>query len=360
MFLSQTSNSSVCSVSVTLERKYRVEPTRSEPNCLYSGLFGNCELIGRSSGMWEPQGLWMMSVWLTQSWQCPRCGRGSRTLALCPWWTSWLQLAGSLGGFHRKSLAGGERWVSTRTRAIYLCRRVKTHPSFYLFWCIYYHMKTRFWFGWQRAMSLLMWIRAREDSFRIHIHKNMNLYYNKTGSKQPVVPMVWMMAFWTILSSLSFPRPEETLVLEFLLELSPSSKSTLILRCLSRVLNTSSTVGPASKRANTHTHTHRMKNWAENWESFSQQLVLLCAWAGTTGELPTLFLCDNMTKSATTVKLSSAAVADKNSFFNLKAHFRNVLVSFKLVTSGFPLISTEVALRFKKIRYLHSVWQHNI
>lgn len=64
--------------------------------------------------------------------------------------------------------------------------------------------------------------------------------------------MVWMMAFWTILSSLSLPpRPDETLVLEFLLELSPSSKSTLILRCLSRVLNTSSTVGPAV----THTHT---------------------------------------------------------------------------------------------------------
>lgn len=66
--------------------------------------------------------------------------------------------------------------------------------------------------------------------------------------------MVWMMAFWTILSSLSLPpRPDETLVLEFLLELSPSSKSTLILRCLSRVLNTSSTVGPAA----THTHSQQ-------------------------------------------------------------------------------------------------------
>lgn len=57
--------------------------------------------------------------------------------------------------------------------------------------------------------------------------------------------MVWMMAFWTIRSSLSLPRTDETLEAEFLLELSPSSKSTLILRCLSRVLNTSSTVGPA-------------------------------------------------------------------------------------------------------------------
>lgn len=61
--------------------------------------------------------------------------------------------------------------------------------------------------------------------------------------------MVWMMAFWTIRSSLSLPRTDETLEAEFLLELSPSSKSTLILRCLSRVLNTSSTVGPAVTRA---------------------------------------------------------------------------------------------------------------
>lgn len=62
--------------------------------------------------------------------------------------------------------------------------------------------------------------------------------------------MVWMMAFWTIRSSLSFTRPDDTLAAEFLREPSPSSKSTLILRCLSSVLKTSSTVGP------THTHTH--------------------------------------------------------------------------------------------------------
>lgn len=61
--------------------------------------------------------------------------------------------------------------------------------------------------------------------------------------------MVWMMAFWTIRSSLSLLRPDETLAAEFLREPSPSSKSTLLLRCLSSVLKTSSTVGP------THTHT---------------------------------------------------------------------------------------------------------
>lgn len=65
--------------------------------------------------------------------------------------------------------------------------------------------------------------------------------------------MVWMMAFWTIRSSLSLLRPDETLAAEFLREPSPSSKSTLLLRCLSSVLKTSSTVGP------THTHSHICK-----------------------------------------------------------------------------------------------------
>lgn len=57
-------------------------------------------------------------------------------------------------------------------------------------------------------------------------------------------PMVWMMAFWTILSSLSLVR-ETTLVEELRLESPPISKSTLMRRCFSSVLNTSSTVGPA-------------------------------------------------------------------------------------------------------------------
>lgn len=79
--------------------------------------------------------------------------------------------------------------------------------------------------------------------------------------------MVWMMAFWTIRSSLSLLRPEEMLTAEFLLEVSPSSKSTLILRCLSSVLKTSSTVGPE------HTHTHTQSHLSD--ASFLMLTVVL-------------------------------------------------------------------------------------
>lgn len=67
----------------------------------------------------------------------------------------------------------------------------------------------------------------------------------RTGEERAAAPMVWMMAFCTMRSSLSRPRTDDTLLLEFLLEPSPSSKSTLIRRCLSSVLKTSRTVGPA-------------------------------------------------------------------------------------------------------------------
>lgn len=131
-------------------------------------------------------------VGLTQSSPCPGCGRACRTRAPSPWWTSWLQRAGSLAGFPRRSLEGRE---SNRCTLVFIPTR-----------------------GGNR-MTI-------------------------GGS----IPMVWMMAFWTMRSSLSFPRPEETLQAEFLRELSPSSKSTLIRRCLSSVLNTSSTVGPAVRQ----------------------------------------------------------------------------------------------------------------
>lgn len=74
-----------------------------KPNCLYIFLGG----VNWCSSVWEPRGPLITSVWLTQFLQCPRCGRGSHILALCPWWTSWLQLADSLAGFHQRSLAGG-------------------------------------------------------------------------------------------------------------------------------------------------------------------------------------------------------------------------------------------------------------
>ena len=56
--------------------------------------------------------------------------------------------------------------------------------------------------------------------------------------------MVCMMAFWTMRSSLSLDRPDDTLVADARRGPSPSSRSTLILRCFSSVLKTSSTVGP--------------------------------------------------------------------------------------------------------------------
>ncbi|TNN30152.1 hypothetical protein EYF80_059696 [Liparis tanakae] len=54
------------------------------------------------------------------------------------------------------------------------------------------------------------------------------------------------MAFWTILSSLSLPRPDDALLQLEWRRASSSSRSTLILRCLSSVLKTSSTVGPGT------------------------------------------------------------------------------------------------------------------
>ncbi len=77
---------------------------------------GFWELIGCCSTTSGTKRSLVTNVRLTQSWRCPRCGRGSRTPALCPWWTSWLQRAGSLADFHRKSLAGQQRrWVSAHT-----------------------------------------------------------------------------------------------------------------------------------------------------------------------------------------------------------------------------------------------------
>lgn len=103
--------------------------------------------------------------------------------------------------------------------------------------------------------------------------------------------MVWMMAFWTILSSLSLPpRPDETLVLEFLLELSPSSKSTLILRCLSRVLNTSSTVGPAVTHTAGRQETSLQR---QNW-LWAEKFTVRRKWKKLRGELRNISFSDNM------------------------------------------------------------------
>ena len=97
---------------------------------------GSCELIGWRSGVRDPRSTQIMNVWLTRSSRCPRCGRGSRTLALCPWWTSWLRLAGSLAGFLRKSLAGGQesRESALRHKDSDLCRRSTAHSPFCLSW----------------------------------------------------------------------------------------------------------------------------------------------------------------------------------------------------------------------------------
>lgn len=103
---------------------------------------GSCELIGCRSSMWDLRGTRIMNVWLTRSSRCPRCGRGSRTRALCPWWTSWLRLAGSLAGFLRKSLAGGQvsRESALRHKDLDLCRRLTAHSLLRLSWFhLHYH-----------------------------------------------------------------------------------------------------------------------------------------------------------------------------------------------------------------------------
>lgn len=97
--------------------------------------------------------------------------------------------------------------------------------------------------------ALVVWKVSSKEAWRDESRGcTLAFVLTKGGCRRATVasiPIVWMMAFWTMRSSLSFPRPDETLQAEFLRELSPNSKSTLIRRCLSRVLNTSSTVGPA-------------------------------------------------------------------------------------------------------------------
>lgn len=123
---------------------------------------GSCELIGCRSSMWDLRGTRIMNVWLTRSSRCPRCGRGSRTRALCPWWTSWLRLAGSLAGFLRKSLAGGQvsRESALRHKDLDLCRRLTAHSLLRLSWFhLHYHTNSlSFTRGAFQLRKLSLWV----------------------------------------------------------------------------------------------------------------------------------------------------------------------------------------------------------
>lgn len=151
-----------------------------------------------------------------------------------------------------------DKWAresALRHKDLDLCRRLTAHSLLRLSWFhLHYHTNS---LSFTRGAFQLRKLRFGFLYSEQWLLKQTWAceYRSRTQRGQTgIIPMVWMMAFWTILSSLSLPpRPDETLVLEFLLELSPSSKSTLILRCLSRVLNTSSTVGPAV----THTHSRQ-------------------------------------------------------------------------------------------------------
>lgn len=87
-------------------------------------------------------GLWIMNMWLTQSWLCPRRGRASRTLALCPWWTSWLQLAGSLADFHRRSLAATPRETKMSQNSVNEKNKTLTFKVIFTNTCRHMFIKT--------------------------------------------------------------------------------------------------------------------------------------------------------------------------------------------------------------------------